>query len=241
LKKAELYPDLEWTENKFSYSALFKEFYRLGQVRYATHNQLIPFNKQVFTKQNLVLLTELGYLDGSYLVENDTAYFITDKTKELLTKEGFNVRVIQKKFTGTDLTHSLKITDCLLKLQGQSFFYAIFYPLFRDPPESKNAFLVPDACVVWKKDGAYKIEFIEVEEEKPDWENYLWVKKEKYERLARDPNIYHLWWKGKEEKGYHKKLILPLCKEADFCFSVICYANIKKDWGGWKFSELTGI
>lgn len=230
MKKSELYPDLEWTENKFSYTALFKELYRLALVRYATHDQLIPFNKQVFTKPNLVKLTELGYLDGAYLVENDIAYHITPKTRDLLTKEGYNTSVIQKKYTAQSLIHALKITDCLLKLQGEQFFYTNFYPMFREPPEYKNPFLIPDACVVWNKEGTYKIQFVEVESEKQDWENYLLVKKQRYETMASTPDIYRIWW-----KQWAEKLNLPLCAENDFCFSVVCFGSIKKEWECWIF------
>jgi hypothetical protein len=232
LQKPELYPDLKWIDNKFSYSALFKELYRVGQVRYATREQLYPFNKQVWTKPNLVKFCELDYLKPHDLVK---AFHITEKTREILEKEGFNVKVLQKKFTGQTLDHALKITSCLLKLQGQDNFYNVFYPTFTEPPSYTAEFLKPDACVVWKRDGAYKIEFIEVEKEKPDWENYLFIKKEKYEKLARDPNTYRFWWKGKEKKTNHEKLNLPLCQEANFCFSIVCFGNIKKEWGGWKF------
>jgi len=230
MDKATLYPDLEPIAARASYKQIFDLLYIVAQVRYATFKQLHPLNHRVVIKKNLEYLVKLDYLSTINLVKNAKAFHITDKTRQILEKEGFNVEVIQKKFTGQDLKHALKITDCLLKLQAQENFYKVFYQIFREPPEYKQEFLRPDACVIWKKDGAYKIEFIEVETEKPDWENYLLVKKEKYERLAHDQNIYRVWW-----KYYHERLNLPLCQEADFCFSVRCFGNIKKNWEGWQF------
>ena len=233
MEKATLYPDLEPIAARASYKQIFDLLYIVAQVRYATFKQIHSLNHRVATKKILANLVSFGYLDTINLVKNAKAFHITDKTRQILEREGFNVKIIQKKLTGQDLKHALKITECLLKLQAQDNFYNVFYYFFKMPPNYDGEFLRPDACVVWKKDGAYKIEFIEVEEEKPDWENYLLVKREKYEQLARDPNIYRIWW-----KYYAEKLNLPLCKEGDFCFSVRCFADIKKEWGGWKFEIL---
>jgi len=230
MDKATLYPDLEPIAARASYKQIFDLLYIVAQVRYATFKQLHSLNHRVATKKILANLVSFGYLATINLVKNIKAFHITDKTRQILERKGFNVKIIQKKFTGQDLKHALKITEIVLKLQAQENFYKVFYPIFREPPKYDSEFLRPDACVVWKKDGAYKIEFIEVEEEKPDWGNYLLVKKDNYEKLARDPNIYRVWW-----KYYHEKLNLPLCQETDFYFSVVCFADIKKEWSGWNF------
>jgi hypothetical protein len=235
MEKATLYPDLKPIADRASYKQIFDLLYIVAQVRYATFKQLNHVNYRVATKNNLADLVSLDYLATINLVKNAKAFHITDKTRQILEREGFNVKIIQKKLTGHDLKHALKITECLLKLQAQDYFYNVFYYFFKMPPNYDGEFLRPDACVVWKKDGAYKIEFIEVEEEKPNWGNYLLVKREKYEKLARDPNIYRIWWKGEKEEGWHKKLNLPICQEADFCFSVVCFGNIKKEWNGWNW------
>lgn len=232
MDKASLYPDLVEIAAAGSYDQLFDIFYALAQLRYATFKQLHRLNHRVVRKKYLEYLVNLGYLAAIPLVKNINAFHITEKTRQILEREGFNVKVIQKKFTGQTLEHALKISDCFLKLQVQEYFYNVFYPVFREPPKYVAEFLRPDACVVWKRDGAYKIQFVEVEQPKPDWEKYLLLKKEKYEQVARDPNIYRVWW-----KYYHEKLNLPFTKEEDFCFSVVCFGNIKKEWGGWKFIE----
>lgn len=134
MRKAELYSDLEWIENKFSFNQLFELFYTLARVRYATHKQLQPLNHRVATEANLVKFVELGYLNGINLVKNEIAFYITDKTRQILAIEGFNVKVLQKDFTGQTLIHPLKVTSCILKLQGEDNFYNVFYPVFKEPP-----------------------------------------------------------------------------------------------------------
>lgn len=228
MDKASLYPELELIASRASYRQIFDLFYTLARVRYATFKQLHPLNHRIATKKNLVKLTELGYLSDHNLVK---AYHITEKTRNILKNEGYNTAILQKNFIGRSLEHALKTTDCLLKLQGQEHFYSVFYPIFREPPDYIKEFLRPDFAVVWKNDNLVKLQFGEVETEKPDWENYILTKREKYEKLARDQNTYLMWWK------YHAdKLNLPLCEEEDFCFSVLCFGNIKKEWEGWNFA-----
>jgi hypothetical protein len=220
MDKATLYPELVEIALKSSYRQIFDLFYTVAQVRYATFKQLHPLNHRVVTKNILVKLTELGYLKAINLVKKEPAYHITEKTRELLEREGYNTKILPKSFTGQSLDHALKITDCILNLQGQSFFYHVFYPLFREPPKYDREFLRPDFAVVWKNDNLVKLQFGEVEDPKPDWENYLLAKRDKYEKLAQDPNTYAMWWKVISEK-----LNLPLPKEEDFCFSVLCFKN----------------
>lgn len=224
MDKATLHPDLEPIANKASYRQIFDLLYTLARCRYATFKQLHPLNHRIATKNNLVRLTELDYLKPVELVKNGPAYHITEKTREILKREGYNTEVLQKSFTGNALHHALKITDCLLNLQGQSFFYQVFYPIFREPPDYRQEFLRPDFAVVWKDGNRVKLQFGEVETEKPDWENYLLKKREKYEAIAQDKNTKEMWWKCWSER-------LRLLYGDDFCFSVLC--SKQTDWKGW--------
>jgi hypothetical protein len=220
MDKATLYPDLEPIAAKASYRQIFDLFYTVAQVRYATFKQLHPLNHRVATKNNLVRMIELGYLSDDNLVK---AYHITEKTKEMLKGEGYNTKILSKSFTGQSLDHALKITDTILKLQAQEYFYNVFYPVLDGP-------LIPDFAVVWKNENLVKLQFCEVEESKPDHENYLLVKRDNYINLAQIQRTYSQWWKVKSEQ-----LNIPLCKEEDFCFSVVCFGNIKREWDGWIF------
>lgn len=230
MDKATLYPDLAEIAPRGSYDQIFDLFYILAQVRYATQKQLQPLNHRIATKNLLVRFTDLGYLKSIDLVKKEPAYHITEKTRELLEKEGYNTKVIQKDFTGQKLGHALAITDVILKLQAEAD--QVFYPIFREPPDYHLEFLRPDFCLVRKRVGAYKIEFGEVENRKPNWEEYLKVKRDKYEAIAKDRNTYAMWW-----KVWSDRLNLPFCEERSFCFSVTCFGDIKKDWRGWKFGK----
>lgn len=231
MDKSTIHADLEWLADKSSYKQIFNIFYTLATVRYATQKQLQSVNHRVATKNNLSKLVELGYLAEKNLT-TFLAYHVTEKTRQVLKQNGYNADIIQKKFKGEVLQHELLITDCILKLQGKEDYFTTFYPIFREPPDYQKEFLRPDACVIWKKDNSYKIQFLEVEEPKDDWENYLLGKRDKYERLAEDANLFLIWWKVNSQR-----LGLPMCKIEDFCFSVLCFSKLKFDWEGWNFER----
>jgi len=225
MDKSTLHPDLEWITNKATYKQVFDLFYTLGKVRYATFKQLHALNFRVATKTNLVRFIELDYLSNDNPVK---AYSITDKTKKILELERYNTKLLQTKLTGQTLEHALKITGSILKLKP----WTVFYPQFKEPPDYQKDWLKPDACLIFKKDNQIKIQFLEVEEIKQDWENYLLGKREKYERLATDANLFFMWWKHQSEK-----LGLPMGNVEDFCFSVCVVGNIKFNWEGFCFEN----
>lgn len=159
-------------------------------------------NPKIGTGSKLSALIQLGYLsksDGGF-------YYTAPKGFELLEKEGFNTRILQKNLTGNYSLHQERLTDLLLIEMEKPNYYAIIYPSFT----YKN----PDACIIWKRDNQYKLEFIELELSPKDSE-YLPNKKAGYERLARDVEIYSVWW-----KTWSSYLKLPYCKLSDFCFGV---------------------
>jgi len=199
MDKPTLYPDLEPIAKNASYKQIFDLLYTLSLVRYATFKQLHSVNHRVCTKKNLVKMAEFGYLSQT----KNNVFFTTQKTWELLQGEGYNTKIIQKNLTGETLEHELKITDVLLKLQP----WRIFYPTFID--------LVPDACVIYlREDGFYKIEFLEVEEPKPNWDEYLKRKQDAYFVLSKDFNLWDKWW-----RRWHRLLDLPFCLVEDFKFT----------------------
>ena len=200
--KSDLYSELSEIAVKSSYKQIFDLLYLLSQFRYATFKQLHQINHRVATKKFLVKLCELGYLDTT---KNLQAYKTNQKTWEVLEKEGYNTKIIQTNLTGETLEHELKITNVLLKLQTEPDFYKVIYPNFTT--------LIPDFCVIWKRENSYKIEFGEVEEPKFDWEQYIQDKEAKYKKLSGNIEVYSKWW-----KHWSGMLELPYCKQEDFCF-----------------------
>jgi hypothetical protein len=202
VRLSDKYQDLSPLVSGSSFNQLFALIYKLAAVRYATVKQLNAVNPKIGTKNKVSELTRLGYLsrsDGGFL-------FTALKGFELLKKEGFNTEILQKRLQGNYSEHQEKLTGFLLDEMQSPDYYAVIYPDF--------TYIKPDACLVWKRDNQYKIEFIELEVSPKDSE-YLPGKKQRYEQLARDIAVYSKWW-----KRWAELLKLPYCRLDQFCFGV---------------------
>jgi hypothetical protein len=205
---ADKYSDLVQTVKGSTYKKFFDWLYMAAQLRYATKDHLNRLSKQFGTKKKLDSLRESGFLTA---IRNGDVYVITPKSTKVLEDEGYNISILQKDFNGLSVNHELKITDAILTLQP----YAVFYYDF--------GYVRPDAIVILKRDNAYKIEMLEVEEPKSNWNAYLEDKKLNYTKLASDIEIYEKWW-----KVWSEKLKLPYPKMDNFCFDVLLYKDGKE-------------
>jgi hypothetical protein len=187
----------------------------LALVRYATLPQLQtvrkPFRQHIYTKQSFERLLQLGLV-----VDAGGAFRVGPNGLKLLDLPEH----YQKRCRGQGKEHDLAITDILLGLTAQEDFFTVFYPRF--------PYVRPDACVIYKRDGEFKIEFLEVETTDKE-AGYLERKQVNYERLANDYKTYSVWW---NEWGDRFRL---KCKPDDFCFCVVCHSKVKRDWDGWRF------
>jgi hypothetical protein len=219
LRNEDKYPDLNDLTKGSSFKQLFDFFYFAYICRYTTKEHLNAFNNKLGTPKKLKWLTDNGYLTFNKV------YSITEQTHKILKDQSYYtlVKIPVNNFTA----HSLLITDFLLKEFKRQDFYTALFPHF--------SFLIPDALIIYKKENAYKLVFLEIEEEKPNWHDYLNQKRDKYQILAKDKSIYEKWW-----KTYSDRLGLKYCTEEQFCFSVLCVGNIKKEWEGWRFERLFG-
>ena len=227
----DLYPDLEPIVRGSTWKKLFDWFHLAGMLRYSTQQhlrnigkyglydgqyKLQDLGKQFGSKQKIKKFIEIGLLTA---VNN--AYKITDKVIQILKDESFNVRIL-KQADGEGTGHELAVSSALVKIMREPHFYAAFYYDF--------GFLRPDSVVIHKKDSAYKITMLEVEQEKPDWLEYLKDKRDKYNKLAQDEEIYSKWW-----KVYSEKLGFPFCSQDKFCFSVLTNSKIQFEAEGWNW------
>jgi hypothetical protein len=210
------YPDLAPIVATRSWKGLFDLLYTLAQVKVASYNQLNPVNFQIATAPKLAQLAALGYIGFTQPVN----YFTTPKLMNLLKDEKYRVRHLPKDFTGFGDEHQLAVTDCLLREMKDPEYFAVFYPDFK--------FLRPDAAIIYQKDNMAKLVFLEVERTDKD-PSYLLNKKEGYDKLARQQDIYDKWWKHWSEEFNFE--MPPIEK---FCFSVKCVGNFKADWKGWE-------
>ncbi|MHB8581038.1 MAG: hypothetical protein ACYDA4_14435, partial [Ignavibacteriaceae bacterium] len=170
-------------------------------------------------------LVELEYLQNTY----EDVYFATDKVMPLLHKNGYQTKLLPKNINGLGKENELNNTEVFIQALNFPDYKALLYPVFS---ENNTPYLKPDALLVRAKDGAYKLEFLEVEASKPDWDNWLENKRINYLKLAKDNQAYSYW------KTYCSYLSLPVPNIKDFKFSVSIIGNVKKDFGqGFNFIE----
>jgi len=212
------YPELADLVKGASYNQLFQLLYKVALIRYATPEHLKRINFKIGTVNKAAKLNEFGLLN-TYPTGISV---ITDKGLNLLKENGYNIGHIAKKLQGNGFGDEPVISSVILDLMDEADFHTVFYPHFD--------FLIPDCAVVWKKDDKVKLQFVEVETEKGNWQGYLEKKKANYELLAQDFDIYDKWW-----RRWSDILRLPLCSVEDFCFSVLCISELSFEWKGWNF------
>ena len=184
---------------------LAQAFWVLALVRYATFKQLKKCNfssvgQHIFIKKDLQFLLQLEYLGQA-----NGFYFPRKKAFDHMREHGIITDNLQQRHRAEPDIHQSKLTEYIITEINRDDFYFVFYPQFQIG-------LIPDACIIYRNDTGYKIEFIEAENPKVDWENYILEKEEKYKRLASDPDTFR-WW-----KTWSFKLGLTLCNINDFCF-----------------------
>ena len=219
MRLEECHSDLAELVKGSSFSQLFSLLHILAQVRYADKAQLNTCNFKLATRAKLLKLEHLGYLTCKNKV-----YSVTSKTIELLKENDYPV----SHFTGDLRGEGGKEEICkaAVKLEALKLpdFYRLIYPNF--------TYLIPDFALVFKRDHQAKLVFVEVETEKPKWNEYLENKRMNYLTLSADHDIWAVWW-----KVHSTKLNLAWCREDEFSFSVWCVGNFKADWPGWSFGR----
>lgn len=214
----EKYPDLYPLTKGSSFNQLADLLYTLALCRYLDRITLADKNFKLATGPKFKKLAELAYI-----ADNDGVYSISKNGLQFLN-ERRNCKFL-KVPKGEGIKDGLQVGKIVYRTTKMSDFYAILYPDFR--------FLRPDFAAVFRRGDRAKLVFVEVEKEKDGWDNYLEDKRAKYDRLAGDYEIYSRWW-----KHCSKELELNFCSPEDFCFSVLCVGDIKKDWRGWQFKKL---
>lgn len=212
------YPELADLIKGASYNHLFQLLYKVALLRYAAPEHLKRISFKIGTVNKTAKMNELGLLQTF----PSGISVITDNGLKILKEEGYNTELVIKKLQGTGVGDEPVTASVILDLMDEEDFHTVFYPHFGS--------LIPDACAVFKKDGKARLVFIEVEKKKGNWGKYLSEKKEKYERIGADPEIYDKWW-----RRWSDILKLELCPVEEFCFSVRCYSEIKFNWEGWSF------
>lgn len=213
-----------------TWNSLWQIFYYTRLFKYVKRNYYpkikVSFNK-ICTDRKLLKLCELDYL---YSPQKDV-YCASNKVLPILKEVGFNTDILPSAPQGignvNELNNTLVFMDAL-KLQH---FHTLLFHNF--------GYIVPDALLVQldKENKRYKLTFLEIEAQKPDWDNYINTKLNKYYTLAKDIKFYDYWTHQCKLLSFNLPLI------TDVKFSVCIVGNIKKEFGdGFQFvHSLSGI
>jgi len=224
---ADDYPELVPIIKGASFNQIFEWFFSLAQIRYATKAHLNSFNNKIGTPKKIEAL-----IDGGFLGFTGDYFFTGPKALDILEKENFHYKILQRKFTGGVGEHQQELSSVIFNIMKEPFFYRCFYPKLAYKGDTR--FIEPDACLIFKDGDRIKIEFLEVENLKPDetWKSHLEGKQRKYAIKGKCFDLYDPWWIKSS-----KKMNLPICKPEQFCFSVRCYSEMQPECEGWRFWE----
>jgi len=225
---------------------LTSALYAIAQLRYVSWAHLksckkTTWQQHIFTEDFLQKLVDCNILEqGDFPVKpipkKHRVYRFTSnllgllKEYQELLKPPQNIELLQSRGRGKPKEHTLAITSHILNVKySDETFYSVFYPEFFQRK------LRPDACLVFKLDEKYRIEFIEIERTLKTDPDYLKNKQRGYKRLSEDPATYYEWWEGGKE--IRKKLRLSYCDIEKFKFVVSIKSKNKEEWGTgfvWK-------
>jgi len=213
-----------------TFSQLWQIFYYTRMFRYMSYRnftQIKTSYNKICTYDKLHSLCELGYFKSP----QRAVYCATNKVLPILKEVGYPVELLPAEATGFGDINELKNTDVFVKTVKLPFFKILLFPRFKN--------LIPDALLVQldEENRKYKLTFLEIEASKSKWHEYLFDKKEKYVKLAKELDFYNSW------NEIAPKLGLPIPKISDFKFSVVFVCTIKKDFGkGFKFvSDINNV
>ena len=217
-----------FTRNSWgSFEAIWDMLYNIRRVKYIRRNQISQIKKsydKTCSEKKINRLLELGLLEKT----NNDILIATDYSVKLLEQLGKNVSILPEIIKGEGAINELNNTEVFIQALKLPDFIALLYPRF---PKNKP-YLIPDALLVRGTEKRYKLEFLEVEAGKTNWDNYLENKRINYLKLAGEKRPFSYWeWQC-------KLLDLPIPDIKDFRFSVSIIGKAKKDFGeGFNFME----
>jgi len=207
-----------------SYEAVWDMLHDIRRLKYVRQNQLSRINNR-YTKtcspKKITRLIELGLIKKS---ENGII-ISTEKSLQFLKQLNYNTTILPKNISGDGSINELNNTEVFIQALNLPDFFALLYPDFE--------YLKPDALLIRGTKEKYKLEFLEVEASKSNWDNWLENKRINYLKLAGEKRVFSYW------VSQCKLLDLPVPGINDFRFSVSIIGKLNKDFGeGFKFLEV---
>lgn len=163
-----------------SFKLLYDMLYHISLLKYVRQSQLKIINKRydkICSIKKLDRLIELGLLENPSM----DIYKSTSKTLLLLKENGYQTKTLPKT-EGFGGINELNNTDVFIQAIKLPDFNTLLYPSFD--------YIRPDALLVRGDNVRYKLEFLEVEYHKPDWNNWLENKRINYLKLAKDREVF---------------------------------------------------
>lgn len=211
-----------------SFELLWGMLYHIRLLKYIRQKQLKLINTRynlVGSKNKLIALQELDLIKNT----QQDIYISTVKSLTLLRQLGYKTNYLPKNIAGEGSINEINNTEVFIQALKLSDFLALLYPVFY---EDEKPYLKPDALLVRGTKERYKLEFLEIEASKSNWNDWLENKRINYLRLSKDKQAYSYW------KVIADYLSLPMPDIKDFKFSVIVVGKVNKDFGtGFNFRE----
>lgn len=201
-----------------TWNSLWLIFYYTRLCKYVHRRQYskikVSFNK-ICTDRNLQKLCDLGY----FFSPQKDIYCASNKVLPILKEVGFNTEILPAQSQGIGYSNELHNTNVFIEAFRLKHYYTLLFHDF--------GYLIPDALLVQvdKESSMYKLTFLEIEEKKPDWGNYIEAKLNNYYKLAADIQFYNYW----TNICNHLKFKIPSVENLKFSVCVI--GNIKIDIG----------
>ena len=197
----------------FLYTRMFKYVSRSHYPKIKS-----SFNK-ICTHKNLQKLCEMGYLKNP----RQDVYCATNKVIPILKETGYVTELLPQGAVGTGDINELNNTDIFVQATKLKHFKMLLFPQF--------GYLIPDALLLQldSDNNKYKLTFLEIEAQKPKWNNYVENKRDNYIRLSKELSFYNYW------NTIAPKLDLPIPTIDKFKFNVTFICTLNKNFGnGFK-------
>lgn len=206
-----------------TYAQLYRILYYTRLLRAVERTQyktIEPIFSKICTKSKLALLCDLGYLKE---VSKDV-FIAKNKCLGVLQQVGYLTKFLPHETESEGGVNQLGNTKALIDCLKLPDYHTLLFPHFK--------YIIPDALLVRKQEDKYKLTFLEIEQKKPDWENYMLTKRDNYLLLAKDMQVFNYW----SETASYLGLSVPTIENFSFDVTFIC--SIKKDFGtGFNFIE----